>query len=49
MDCKAHFDALMDEFIEAPWRVQVAGEKSTEYVKSQVGATDKVLEKVFLK
>lgn len=49
VDCKAHFDALMDEFIEAPWRVQVAGEKSTEYVKSQVGATDKVLEKVFLK
>ena len=49
VDCKAHFDALMDEFIEAPWRVQVAGEKSTEYVKSQVGATDKVLDKVFLK
>ena len=49
VDCKAHFEALMDEWIDAPWRVQVAGEKSTEYVKSKVGATNKVLEEVFLK
>ena len=47
VDCKAHFEALMDEMIEAPWRVQAAGEKSTEYVKSKVGATNKVLERVF--
>lgn len=47
VDCKAHFEALMDEMIESPWRVQAAGEKSTEYVKSKVGATNKVLEKVF--
>ena len=47
VDCKAHFEALMDEMIESPWRVQAAGEKSTEYVKSKVGATNKVLERVF--
>lgn len=46
VESKDHFEALMREWIDAPWRVQDAGEKSAQYVKSRAGATHRVLEEI---
>ena len=46
VESKEHFQALMREWIDAPWRVQDAGEKSAQYVKSRAGATHRVLEEI---